>query len=63
VLAPGDYADVVAFDPATFADRSTYEQPTLPAVGVRYLLVNGVLTIDGGTYTGATGGRALRRER
>lgn len=61
VLAPGAYADVVAFDPATFADRSTYEQPTLPAVGVRYLLVNGVVTIDDSKYTGATAGRALRR--
>ena len=60
VLAPGAYADVVVFDAATFADRSTYEQPALPAVGVRYLLVNGVLTIDGGTYTGTTAGRALR---
>ena len=63
VLAPGAFADVVVFDPATFADRSTYEQSTVPAVGVRYLLVNGVLTVDGGTYTGATAGRALRRGR
>ena len=61
VLAAGAFADVVAFDPATFADRSTYEQPTLLAIGVRYLLVNGVLTVDGGKYTGATAGRALRR--
>ena len=61
VLTPGAYADVVAFDPSTFADRSTYEQPMLPAVGVRYLLVNGVLAIDSGHYTGATAGRALRR--
>jgi N-acyl-D-aspartate/D-glutamate deacylase len=63
VLAPGAFADIVVFDPATFADRSTYEQSTVPAVGVRYLLVNGVLTVDGGTYTGATAGRALRRGR
>ncbi|HSQ30673.1 MAG TPA: amidohydrolase family protein [Gemmatimonadaceae bacterium] len=60
-IAPGAFADIVAFDPATFADRSTYEQAAVPAVGVRYLLVNGVLTVDGGTYTGATAGRALRR--
>ena len=60
VLATGAYADVVAFDPTTFADRATYEQPTLPAVGVRYLLVNGVLAIEDGRYTGATAGRPLR---
>jgi N-acyl-D-aspartate/D-glutamate deacylase len=62
LIAPGAFADVVVFDPATFADRSTYEQPTIPAVGVRYLLVNGVLTVDGGAYTGATAGRALRKK-
>jgi N-acyl-D-aspartate/D-glutamate deacylase len=61
VLAPGAYADVVVFDPASFADRSTYEQPTLLAAGVRYLFVNGVPTIEEGKYTGATAGRALRR--
>jgi N-acyl-D-amino-acid deacylase len=61
VLAPGAFADVIAFDSATFADRSTYEQPTLLAVGMKYVLVNGVLAIDGGKYTGATAGRALHR--
>lgn len=61
VLKPGAFADVIAFDPATFADRSTYEQPTLLAVGMKYVLVNGVLTVDDGKYTGATAGRTLRR--
>ena len=61
VLRTGAFADVIAFDPATFADRSTYEQPTLLAVGMKYVFVNGVLTIDNGKYTGATAGRTLRR--
>jgi N-acyl-D-aspartate/D-glutamate deacylase len=60
VLAPGYFADVVAFDPKTFADRSTYEHPTVTAVGVKDVLVNGVVTVEGGEYTGATAGRVLR---
>jgi len=62
VLAPGEFADVIAFDPATVADRSTYEQPTLLAAGMKYVLVNGVVVIADGNYTGALAGRVLRRE-
>lgn len=59
-LAPGYFADIVAFDPKTFADRATYEQPTLLAVGVKDLLVNGVVTVENGRYNGTTAGRVLR---
>ncbi|HMA22980.1 MAG: D-aminoacylase, partial [Gemmatimonas sp.] len=61
ILEVGAFADVIAFDSTTFADRSTYEQPTLLAVGMKYVLVNGVLAIDDGKFTGAMAGRALRR--
>ena len=47
-LQAGADADVVIFDPQTFADRSTFQQPALPSVGVRYLLVGGVAVVDGG---------------
>jgi N-acyl-D-amino-acid deacylase len=57
----GEFADVIVFDPATVADRSTYEQPTLLATGMKYVLVNGVLAIDAGKYTGVTAGRVLKR--
>ncbi|HEX3867625.1 MAG TPA: amidohydrolase family protein [Gemmatimonadaceae bacterium] len=60
-LKTGDFADVIAFDPATIADKATYEQPTLLAVGMRYVLVNGAVAIDGGKYTGAAAGRVLTR--
>ena len=48
------------FDPATIADKSTYEQPTLLAVGMKYVLVNGVVSIDNGKYAGVTAGRVLK---
>jgi N-acyl-D-aspartate/D-glutamate deacylase len=59
-LKPGMYADVVVFDPATIADRATYEKPHQYAVGVRHVLVNGVPVLKDGEHTGATPGRALK---
>ncbi|MGH7680064.1 MAG: N-acyl-D-amino-acid deacylase family protein [Gemmatimonadaceae bacterium] len=59
-LALNAFADVVVFDEATFADRATYEEPTRLAVGMKYVVVNGVVTIDNGNYTGVTAGRVLR---
>jgi N-acyl-D-amino-acid deacylase len=60
LLKAGYFADVVVFDPKTFRDLSTYEQPRELATGVRFLTVNGVLAIDEGKLTEARGGRALK---
>jgi N-acyl-D-aspartate/D-glutamate deacylase len=60
LLKPGYFADVLVFDPATFIDRATYEQPRLLATGVRYLTVNGQLAIDDGALTTKLAGRPLR---
>jgi N-acyl-D-aspartate/D-glutamate deacylase len=60
LLKPGYFADVLVFDPATFIDRATYEQPRLLATGVRYLTVNGQLAIDDGALTTRLAGRPLR---
>lgn len=59
-LEPGYYADVVAFRPERLRDVATFEQSGRHSEGVEYLLVNGVLSIDNGEYTGQRGGRALR---
>jgi len=58
-LRPGAFADVVVFDPKTYAARATYEQPTLFAQGVQTVLVNGRLAVDKGKLTGVAAGRAL----
>jgi N-acyl-D-aspartate/D-glutamate deacylase len=60
ILAPGNHADVVVFDPATFRDRATFEDPHQLAVGLEALVVNGQLVVDGGMHTGAKPGRVLR---
>ncbi|WP_447765488.1 N-acyl-D-amino-acid deacylase family protein [Sphingopyxis panaciterrae] len=59
-LQPGYYADVVVFDPAVIADRSTFEAPHQYSVGVRDVFVNGVAVLKGGEPSGATPGRAVR---
>jgi len=60
LLAPGYYADVVVFDPATIIDRATFEQPHQLSTGVRYLFVNGVAVVSNGRHTGAKPGRIVR---
>jgi N-acyl-D-amino-acid deacylase len=59
VLTPGNFADVVVFDPATIADKATFEHPHAYAVGVRDVFVNGVQVLKDGEHTGKTPGRAL----
>ncbi|MCB1008687.1 MAG: D-aminoacylase [Acidobacteria bacterium] len=59
-LQPGSYADVVVFDPATIADRATFERPHQLAVGVEQVFVNGRAVIRDGEHTGATPGRFVR---
>ena len=61
VLATGKFADVVVFDDATFKDGSTYEKPTELAVGMKYVVVNGKVAVDGGTYAGITPGVGITR--
>jgi N-acyl-D-amino-acid deacylase len=58
-LKEGMFADVVVFDPATIADRATFQKPHQYAVGVKHVFVNGVHVIKDGEHTGAKPGRAL----
>ena len=51
----------IVFDEKTIADRATYENPEVFAEGVKYVIVNGKVAIDGGKYSGAMAGRALRK--
>jgi N-acyl-D-amino-acid deacylase len=62
-LAPGAYADITVFDPATIIDRATFAAPTTPAAGIHLVLVNGQAAWRDGAATGARPGRALRRQQ
>jgi N-acyl-D-aspartate/D-glutamate deacylase len=60
-LQEGADADIVVFDPETISDRSTFEKPMEPSVGVKFLLVGGTVLIDEGKLVrDVFPGRALR---
>jgi N-acyl-D-amino-acid deacylase len=58
-LRPGFHADVTVFDAATISDAATFAQPAVAAQGIRYVLVNGVLSYVDGNATTQRGGRFL----
>jgi N-acyl-D-amino-acid deacylase len=58
-LREGLWADVTIFDPNTVIDRATFENPRQYPVGIPYVIVNGVVTIDNGRHTGALAGRVV----
>jgi len=60
ILREGMAADLVAFDPATVKERSTFADPTHYSEGVPYVAVNGQLVVDGGKITAARPGRILK---
>lgn len=60
LLQPGNFADIVIFDPETIQDQATFEEPHQYATGVSHVLVNGKLVIEDGEHTGATPGRVVR---
>jgi N-acyl-D-amino-acid deacylase len=41
IVRQGAFADLVVFDPATIADRATYDQPQQQCFGVEAVIVNG----------------------
>ncbi|MBW8861083.1 MAG: amidohydrolase family protein, partial [Acidobacteria bacterium] len=59
VLREGLKADIAIFDPATVADRATFEQPHQYAVGVTQVIVNGQVAFEDGKMTSARPGRVL----
>jgi N-acyl-D-amino-acid deacylase len=58
-LREGMWADVTIFDPVTVIDRATFENPHQYPVGINYVIVNGVVTLDNDRHTGALAGRVI----
>jgi N-acyl-D-amino-acid deacylase len=59
-LAEGLPADIIAFDFQSLADKATFAQPAALSEGMQFVLVNGVLVLDGGKQTAARPGKVLR---
>jgi N-acyl-D-aspartate/D-glutamate deacylase len=59
-LQEGADADIVAFNPQSVADKSTYQSPREPSVGMQYVIVNGSVLIEAGQFVlGRFPGRAI----
>ncbi|RLT11789.1 MAG: D-aminoacylase [Planctomycetota bacterium] len=68
-LKPGNFADLVLFDPDTISDQATYLEPLQPTIGMQAVLVNGTPIIEAGQpvpperLPSTLPGRHLRCER
>ena len=60
-ISEGNFADIVVIDLNSIRDFATYTAPHQYSKGVEYLLVNGVVSIDRGAFTGERGGRPVER--
>lgn len=61
VIRVGARADLAIFDPANFAERGTTFAPNQVAVGMKHVIVNGVVALRDGELTGLRAGLMLRR--
>ncbi|MEH0826072.1 MULTISPECIES: N-acyl-D-amino-acid deacylase family protein [unclassified Micromonospora] len=59
LLADGYAADLVILDPAEAADGATYDDPLAPPRGIRAVVVDGHVVVDGDRVTDARPGRVL----
>ena len=60
LIRPGLAADITIFDPEKIVDTATFENPIQHPKGIEYVIVNGIVTVEGGKHTGARAGRVLR---
>lgn len=60
-LKEGYYADICIFDINTIEDKGTFVDPIHYPTGIRYVLVNGCITVKDGAYTGNRAGVTIRR--
>ena len=60
LLRPGMCADITVFDPDTVVDTATYEDPIQFPKGIKYVVVNGYVIVEGGEPTGTRTGQVLR---
>jgi len=61
-IQEGMDADIIIFNPDLVQDKATFTEPAQPAVGMKYVLVNGEVVIYNGELdTNARPGKAIRR--
>lgn len=61
VIAKGNAADIVVFDPRLFRDRATYKNPFRYPAGMEWVLINGKVAVEEGRLTDARAGMVIRK--
>ena len=61
ILKEGFFADITIFDQNAITEKATYTNPHNYSEGIKYVLVNGKLTIKDGEHVGVMNGVVLRR--
>lgn len=62
LVREGYAADLVLFDPKTVKDTATFENPHQYPAGIRNVIVNGEIVVDGERFHARPAGRVLRRQ-
>jgi N-acyl-D-amino-acid deacylase len=61
VIRKGHFADLVIFDEGRVIDRATYEEPRRFPEGIEYVIVNGQVLLERGSFNPIRPGKVLRR--
>lgn len=61
LVEPGNWADLVVFDPETLMDTATGVDPYARANGIAHVFVNGVASMEDGVVKNAFAGKVLRK--
>ena len=62
IIAEGNHADIVVFDPDSVCDLATVENPYKYSQGIEWVIVNGKPAIKNGIIAEANSGEVIRRK-
>lgn len=58
-VKPGQWADLIVFDPERVRDRATFRDPHRHSEGIDWVLINGEIVVENGKPNGRKAGRVL----
>ncbi len=61
LLRPGFHADIVIFDYNEIRDVNDYTNPAIPPKGIKYVIINGKITVENEKLTSERYGRVIKR--
>ncbi len=63
LLKVGHVADIVVFEPKSFRDQATFQEPYKPPTGIKHVFVGGEFAVFEGIPTGALLGKSIRKKK